>query len=324
MKKVNYALVLGKFMDFHKGHIFLIKEAMKMADHVTVLVCEGVNDRTSLVDRTNWIHDTFGNDITINVVNCYDNFLPEDGESDKGISKKWAIYLDVKYPNLDLVVGSEAYIGYMAEVGNFQGATIDIGRWNWPCSSTSVNEGSDECYRSPASKLTKSIRVGFIGPESTGKSTAAGFVCDYFVEEQARSMMSDDHYDLNDLERFALAQQLEVLNALNGCGHTTLVVDSTAITTWVYSEFKFGRVSPVVKAIAESEPINHYLLFSPEVPMVQDGTRLQDQDSREAAFDAYKVILKRLGKEYTVITGTDYSQRVDQVKSKLKELKNAR
>jgi HTH-type transcriptional repressor of NAD biosynthesis genes len=321
MKQYKQGLVLGKFLDFHKGHIKLIRDALSVCDEVIVLICEGERDRTTMSSRNKWIYETFGNDIVISHVNCADNSLPEDGESDRGISAKWATFLDNRFPNLDVVIGSEAYIIFMSDVGSFDGRIFDLARTLYPCSSTSVSNG-DPQWRAPAGSIDVGLRVGFIGPESCGKSTAAAMVDDNFIDEQARWMMGDDHYDFNDLERFALAQQLEVLDSAKDHRNLT-IVDSTAITTWVYSAHKFGKVSQIVMKIAEFEPIDHYLLFSPEVPMVQDGTRLQDQDSREKAFWCYEDLLITMNKPYTIITGSDYSQRVDQVKSKLKELKNA-
>jgi HTH-type transcriptional repressor of NAD biosynthesis genes len=319
MTKVKEALVLGKFLDAHVGHKYVIECAKDLAEHVTVLICEGVGDRTTVPRRIEWMKKTFGKSITIHVVNCLEEGLPEDGESNRDISLVWANWLDNSYPSLNLVVGSERYIQYMQEYSRvFQGHIVDEQRLKYPCSSTALDSGDNEHYRMYEGKVTETVKYALIGPESCGKSQALVSLTTlgHTVQEQARMIMHvEEGYSYTDLDRFALVQTIAVLDALKISKGKVLISDSSAITTWVYSLAEFGDVSDIVNSLAKHENIDHYLLFTPEVPFVQDGTRVQEmQKQREHWYDLASKVLKVMDKKFTVISGTSYDERLQQVK----------
>lgn len=324
MKEV--ALVLGKFLDFHQGHEALIRFAQSKAEKVLVLLCCTKEDRRDPFDRYNWIHDTFGNSIEI-VEFWYQEEAGLDGgeESDRGISEAWANWVDDKHPEVDLIVGSEDYVRYMADYGDFDFELFDIDRQEYPCSSTSVNAGAFG-FRTVAAKADLVKRVGFIGPESSGKTTSAcraGSHFDYdVVYESARKLMKPDGtFTYQDLDMFALQQQFDILETVHGAEAPVVLIDSTAITTASYSWVTFNAVSPIVKSAMENEAIDLYLVFSPEVDFIQDGTRHMDgQLEREKFFQGTLNVMETYGLPHVVITGTDHEDRLKQVITAIEEL----
>lgn len=314
----NKAMVIGKFMDFHIGHEALIKYAKTRAKEVIVLLCVNPLDRRHPEQRDRWIHYTFGN--TIELVNF--NYSAEAGldgseTSDRVISKAWAEWVDCVYPEVDLLVGSEDYVTYMAEYGDFECDIFDMDRKNFPCSSTEVNAGAFE-YRSAASKFELVRRVAFVGPESTGKSTAIRHFSEKlgydFVNEAAKKMLGDDGmYSFYDLNQFALIHASDVNEAISECTSETLLIDSSVLDTTYYSLNMYDRSTSILEALTLAEHMDLYVVFSPEVPIVDDGTRLMTDEERNLMFNWMVEHLRKLGREFVIIKGTDYEDRLRQV-----------
>ena len=318
--KNNHSLVLGKFMDFHKGHEALIRHAQTLSHKVTVLLCVTDDDRNSALLRKTWIERTFGNTINLLVIRPEHENLPLKEESDREVSCAWAKWIDEKLPDVDLVVGSEDYVGYMADYGTFEYCIFDKGRVAHSCSSTSVNEG-DWDSRSLESKAMLHNRVYLVGPESTGKTISAEYLRDTLgyniVLEQARDIMrADGSFCATDLKRFALSQELALLDALDTQESKVIVSDSSALTTKVYSDMTFGWTDPLVNYILECESTfqSLYLLFTPEVEWIDDGTRhMESLSLRWEFFNHTKDWLVKHNKPFKVVQGNDYQERLNQV-----------
>ena len=141
---MSKALVIGKFMNFHAGHEALIKHAQSVADDVLVLICAADTDLTDALIRRDWIFKTFGSDISTDILYQADEGLPIEEGSDREISEVWAKWVDENHPDVDVLVGSEEYINYMAEYGSFRAEIFDMERNEFKCSSTSVREGDGD------------------------------------------------------------------------------------------------------------------------------------------------------------------------------------
>lgn len=312
MKK--HALVLGKMLDLHKGHEALIRYAMTKADKVTVLLCTTPKDRISPDVREDWLYRTFGRELSIVQFAYIEAGLSGGEVSDRGISEQWAIWVDDNLPTVDLIVGSEDYVRYMADYGSFDYDMYDKDRLITPCSSTAVNAGAYE-FRVHAAKQSLSKVVYLVGPESTGKTTAAHLLSNHFnselVLEQARLHMSDDgSYSVFDLDIFILAQELAVRKTIRDAKTPLCIVDSSSITTYMYYNMNFFGINSMYSNMLNEEH-GVYLVFTPEVEWVDDGTRnMKSISEREHFFNETVRLLKSRNKEYYVISGTDYSKRL--------------
>ncbi|CAM0023427.1 nicotinamide-nucleotide adenylyltransferase [Vibrio phage D148] len=316
------ALVLGKFLDFHVGHEHLIRFAQTKAEKVIVLLCKGENDRRPVGQRYVWIRETFGN--TIDLVEF--DYAAEAGldggeESDRGISEAWAKYVDEKYPEVDIIVGSEDYVRYMADYGDFEFELFDIDREQFPCSSTSVNAGAFD-FRSEASKFDLVKPVVFLGPESTGKTTAARLIGEELglnvVFEAARKLMRPDGtFSIHDLDQFALQQQFDINESIKYADSDKIIVDSSAFTTIVYSNMQFDTLSTSVAALlgVEIEKRYNYIIFAPDVDWIDDGTRyMSDLADRMDFYTTLIDIMDMYNLPYRVVAGHNYDERVELAK----------
>ncbi|MBK6994513.1 MAG: adenylyltransferase/cytidyltransferase family protein [Lewinellaceae bacterium] len=56
---MTHGFILGNFAPFHRGHAFLIQEACKKCDRLTVLVCSKPSDEIPGWLRYHWVKSTF-------------------------------------------------------------------------------------------------------------------------------------------------------------------------------------------------------------------------------------------------------------------------
>lgn len=150
------------------------------------------------------------------------------------------------------------------------------------------------------------IRVCFHGAESTGKSTlaqklAVRFACP-LVPEYGRTY-AETHgtaFALHDLLAIAREQDRLMREAAMG-DPSLLLLDTDPLMTAAWAEMLFGEVPDVLLSYAKAE---RYLLFSPDVPWLADGTRLFGTPELRARFaEAAEAVLVRAGVSYQAIGG---------------------
>ena len=315
----NHALVLGKFMDFHKGHEALIRYALTKAGAVTVLLCTSLTDRIPARTRVDWIRRTLGSTVKLRVISCEEEGLPTKEESDLEVSKVWADWVTREMPEIDLIVGSEDYVTYMAGHGMLDADIYDQGRVINPCSSTSVNAG-DYSSRVSAAKQELAQKIYIVGPESSGKTTAASLLATHYgaelVLEQARShMRPDGNFDECDLSIFALAQELAVRKTVRDAESPMCIIDSSALTTLGYALATglSSNIGELIDMFEEEDGV--YLLFSPLEDWVDDGTRhMSSMAERIEFFYTARSLLSKYRKKFHIISSSGYDERLQEAK----------
>jgi HTH-type transcriptional repressor of NAD biosynthesis genes len=314
----KHAIVIGKFMDMHVGHVALINFARNQAEKLTVILSKEENERVDINLRNQWLNNTFGIEVTVFVLDCFMHGLPTKEESDVEVSRVWVNFIKQKFPSVDLIVGSEDYIGYMAREGNLDYTMYDKPRTINPCSSTSVNHGGFKYYCTEA-KHSQIKRVIFVGAESTGKTTMVNKISEAMqvrcVVEQARFYMNKDgSYSKHDLIEFALAQELAVLSAVKSATKPLLLIDSSAVTTYTYARRKFGVVNKLLAQLLKQEKADLYIVLAPTVPFTQDGTRkMTSMEERLSFHNETLELLQAMGVNYSVVLADTYSERELQV-----------
>ncbi len=156
------------------------------------------------------------------------------------------------------------------------------------------------------------IRVCLTGAESTGKSTLAPRLAERFggivVPEYGRAYAGahGTDFSLDDLRRIA-AGHLASCRQAEASAPPLIVEDTDIVVTAAWAEMLFGAPDPTLEAIAATADL--YLLFSPEVPWIDDGTRLFGTPDRRARFHA--VIEAGLARRgiVPVAIGGDWRQR---------------
>jgi len=150
------------------------------------------------------------------------------------------------------------------------------------------------------------IRVCLHGAESTGKSTLAAKLAVRFgcpvVPEYGRTY-AETHgieFALADLLAIA-AEQDRLMREARATSPALLLLDTDPLMTAAWAEMLFGTVPEVLLAYDKAE---RYLLFTPDVHWVADGTRLFGSDAERARFAAIaEDMLRRTGVSYDRVGG---------------------
>jgi NadR type nicotinamide-nucleotide adenylyltransferase len=151
------------------------------------------------------------------------------------------------------------------------------------------------------------IKICLFGPESTGKSTLARNLAAHydapFVAEYAQNYIEARGGELQfkDLD-IILKEQLYREDAYKE--GRLLFCDSDALTTSIWSNYLYGKVSSYVEtqSLQSAARYTHTLLLNIDVPWVDDVHRYAPE-KRQDFFDICEAALKEQGRAYTIISG---------------------
>lgn len=147
------------------------------------------------------------------------------------------------------------------------------------------------------------MRIGIIGPESTGKTTLARHLAKRchgtWVPEYARSYIEslDRAYTLADVEAIARYQvgQLRADYAT-----ADVIFDTELIITRVWFLHKRWTCPEWVDEAIRQYPMDHYLLLYPDIAWQYDPVR-ENGDIREELFHQYEEEIIRTHVPYTIV-----------------------
>ena len=143
------------------------------------------------------------------------------------------------------------------------------------------------------------MRIGIVGPESSGKSTLAEQMARRtglpLFKEYGRTYMENYTgqwpYTFLDVKAIALHQEQEICQ--------TGIFDTELIITKVWMRRKYGFVPPWVDEMIRTYPMDRYILCYPDLPWTPDTGR-ENGDIREELFDEYEQEIKRLCIPYVI------------------------
>ena len=160
------------------------------------------------------------------------------------------------------------------------------------------------------------IRVCFHGAESTGKSSLARSLATEWncplVAEYGRIYAEtiDTNFRLADLTAIA-AKQNRMMREASAGNPPLVLLDTDPLMTAAWAEMLFGVAPNVLLGYDKAEL---YLLFEPDVPFVEDGTRFFGSDEERARFAALaEDVLVRAEIGFVRIAGP-WDEREDQVR----------
>ena len=141
------------------------------------------------------------------------------------------------------------------------------------------------------------MKIRVTGPESSGKSTLARCLAwcldGIYVAEASRQYLHDrgGRYDYGDLLSIWQRQRAaEYLVAPEGA--SWVVCDTGPEVIQIWSEFKYGRVDPLITAATQLHDYDLTLLCAPDLPWVSDPLREHpDPDMRTRLFDRYLEVM---------------------------------
>lgn len=150
------------------------------------------------------------------------------------------------------------------------------------------------------------MRVCFHGAESTGKSLLAKKLAQEFgcplVGEYGRTYAEtiDTNFRLADLTAIAARQNRMMREAMAG-NPPLVLLDTDPLMTAAWAEMLFGHAPSVLMGYDKAEL---YLLFEPDVPFVEDGTRFFGSEAERTRFAALaEDMLVRAGVGFVRIGG---------------------
>ncbi len=343
MKKFRNGLIVGKFSPLHKGHEFLIETALQQCE--TLYIFSYYTPEFSGCEshrREYWLKTLFP---TARVFVIDDIFvqkrfnisLPPLGATDLD-ERRFVGFLWLQLVNqpLDAVFTSENYgIGYSVEMSSYfaeytnfptvSHVLVDLERKLIPISGTRLRADIHNYkeFLSPLVYASFVERICFLGGESSGKSTLTKKLAEEFkttyVNEYGRTLSEekDNQLIFEDLLRIAKTHIADE-EKLAETADRYLFVDTSPLTTLLYSEHLFSKVDPELVWLSHRK-YNRTFLCAPDFDFVQDGTR-EGNNFREKQHDWYLQKLAERRISYTTLTGT-LTERILQVKKILQKTK---
>lgn len=153
-------------------------------------------------------------------------------------------------------------------------------------------------------------QIVIIGPESTGKSTLAAQLADYYktvwCPEFAREYLGEygPDYTFDDLLNIATGQLTLEDNMMQQAANGYYFIDTDMYVMKVWCEVAFNNCHTwILKQIA-ARKYDLHLLCDTDLPWVPDGLReYPDLHTRQRLFKMYKDILINEGGRWAIISG---------------------
>ena len=332
-KRYRRGLVVGKFCPLHRGHMLVIDTAIARCEEVLVISytkpgfpgCERATRETWIAALYPGV-DRLVIDEDVLARRCRERgtaplAFPANDAPD-AVQRAFTAWLcwSVCGVAVDAVFTSEDYgDGFAGAMSTHFSAwagrrmpvahvCVDRARALVPTSGSAIRADphAHRAWLDPIVYGHFVERVCLLGGESSGKTTLAAALAERLgralVPEvgRVRWEAQGGRLDYPDMRAIA-ADQLALEERLARQARRWLICDGSALTTAFYSEHDYGRVDPLVRALAE-RPYAHTFLCAPDFPFVQDGTR-RDAAFRERQHRWYLDRLGRAGVAYTVLHG---------------------
>jgi len=284
--------ILGKFMPPHAGHISLCRSASAMVDQLTILVCSLPGDVIEGTQRASWMRELFPEARVKQV----ERDAPQDPSDSDEFWSIWTAIVKEFHPEpIDTVFAGEGYGADLAR--HVGGVFLPLGARVLGADASGVGGVSGTAIRKdPAAHwrwLPSTVRrdwcktVVIHGVESVGKSTLAAQVAEalgtVWVPEYGRAHCEVHGTDCTaqDLQTIAAAHHAMIEAAKEWSG-PVLLSDTDWLMTRAWHHIMLGSAME-----GPSYPLaDLYIYLPPDLPWIDDGTRLHAEDETRLAFDA--------------------------------------
>ena len=307
------ALVIGKFMPPHLGHLHLVDAALAAARETMVLVCSLPDEPIPGALRHRWMHDLVPN-ATVRHVS---DVLPSKPDDDPQFWAKWLHVIRREHRSpLDLLVTSEPWGDELAARLGARHLLVDVERRAFPVSGTAIRARPRAHWRflPPPVQAYYTRRIVVIGSESTGKTVLSAQLAAHYgtvwTPEFARGYLDAKPAPLHDSDIEPIARgQIEIQQ--RGVRAATRLVfhDTDLVSTKVYAEHYYGRCASWIHTAARAKRAHLYLLCAPDVPWVPDPQR--DRPDRRVEMHALFVTALRALRAQTVTLRGGWAERFE-------------
>ena len=316
----SHGLYLGKFAPFHAGHEHVINEALKMVEHLTVLIYEAPGlTEVSLARRTKWIREF---NPEIEVIECPDGPTDVTYEITGMQAHEQYVLKKLGERKITHFFSSEPYGEHMSAALGAIDMRIDQGRELIPTSATKIREDlyAHRRFLSPRVYFDHLIKVVLLGAPSTGKSTLAEKLAEHFktthMPEYGR-----EYWEMNNIQRRLTPEQLLEIAVTHRERELVLAheanqyffIDTNALTTKVFSQYYHGDSLPGLSELSNEtkERYDLVILCGDDIPYddtVDRSGETNRSDFQKATTDE----LIKLGAKYHEVTGS-IQDRISQV-----------
>lgn len=155
------------------------------------------------------------------------------------------------------------------------------------------------------------LKIALFGPESTGKTTLAKQLAEYFktawAPEFARDYLQEkwdrtaEVCDVNDMLPIAYGQ-IQIENERFSIANKFLFCDTNLLVTKVFSEVYYNFCDPLLDKAARKHEYDLFFLTDIDFPWEKDDLR-DKPEGREAVFEAFKQTLIDNKKPFIVLSG---------------------
>lgn len=150
-------------------------------------------------------------------------------------------------------------------------------------------------------------KVAIVGPESSGKTSLAKALAERleaaWVPEFAREYLENLDRDYAENDLVAIAEgQLELERLYSRKSDKFLICDTNILVILIWSQDKFGCISPVLYKLWNPDFYHIHLLVKPDIPWEPDPLR-EDAHRRNEIFTMYASFLEDAGIRYEVVDG---------------------
>lgn len=312
-------LFLGKFLPPHNGHLFVCDVARRHVDELTIFICSYDAEPIDGYLRARWLQDCVrGNNC--DVVHMHRD-IPQEPADHPDFWNIWKAAVFEHQPEpIDFVFGSETYIYKLAKTLGAKPFVVDQERQIVPTSGTSIRSQpeSNWAYIPPPVRSHFQNRITLLGPESTGKSTLSSLLADHFdtlaVPEYGRDydaiFKKGENWSAEDF--LAIANGHAALaEAIAENAGPVLFEDTDLLQTIVWAEALLSEApQALVDRLKDACLPDLYLLLSPEVDWIDDGTRYYPEDrQRRWFFERLKHWLGKSGVEWREVSGSTWTGR---------------
>ncbi|REB05225.1 multifunctional transcriptional regulator/nicotinamide-nucleotide adenylyltransferase/ribosylnicotinamide kinase NadR [Sporosarcina sp. BI001-red] len=323
----------GKFIPFHKGHLYAITKAAAQVDQLFVVVSyDEDRDRKLCKDaglnyidfkqRQQWIMTATKNMPNVTVLSVEDPAWETEEHMwlEGGRRMIEAIPAQITH----IFSSESAYDHWFRLIygEDIQHVVIDEARKIFPISATKIrNEGvfANWDMIPDVAKPYYTKKIAIVGVESCGKSTLTRNLAQLFgteyVEEYGRtvseeigdgsSLLTSEHYkEIVFGHKHIEFQKIKKANKL-------LFIDSEAVVSQYYANMYLGQELDFIEGAIQSQNYDLYLFIEPDVLWVADGYRtFNDPEVRKKTNRVLKKMFDQRGIQYVSISGT-YEERLD-------------
>jgi NadR type nicotinamide-nucleotide adenylyltransferase len=153
------------------------------------------------------------------------------------------------------------------------------------------------------------LKVVITGPESTGKTTLAEALAQHFktgyVAEYARTYLENKQGNYLEGDLLTIARgQISCEDEFQLGGRPLIICDTSLEVLRIWSELKYGKCDPFIKAQALLRRPDLFLLLKPDFPWQPDPLR-ENQHNRDELFTYYQKSLREYGAKVVGIGGNE-------------------